>query len=56
MQEVKKYRDGYHAAKFEGPNYDCILTNLASQIALILISPEMVQQFYMLDGTPTYMK
>ena len=56
LQDEKKFRDGYYSAKFDGPKYDVILTNLASQITLVLISPELIQQFYMLDGTPTYIK
>jgi hypothetical protein len=32
------------------------LTNIASQILLVLISPTLIQQFYQLDGTATYIK
>lgn len=39
-----------------GHNYDIILTNFASQIVLVLISPQLIQKFYLLDGSKTYHK
>lgn len=54
--EEKKYKDGLYSAKHIGKDYDMVLTNLASRVAVILISPKLIQSFYLLDGTPTYIK
>lgn len=56
LQEEKKFKDGLYSAKMTGPAHDLVLTNLASQIVLVLISPKLIQEFYQLDGTPTYIK
>lgn len=56
LRDEKDKKDGYYLAKYEGPKYDVVLTNIAERIVLVLISPKLIQQFYMLDGTKTYIK
>mgnify|MGYP006995455013 CR=1 FL=1 len=56
LKDEKDKKDGYYLAKYEGPKYDIVLTNIAEKITLILINPKLIQQFYMLDGTKTYIK
>lgn len=54
--DEKKFKDSYYTAKHYGPDYDLVLTNLAEKITLVLISPKLIQQFYLLDATKTYIK
>jgi hypothetical protein len=53
---MKKFKDAQYSAKYIGPGYDLVLTNLASRITLILISPKLIKEFYQLDGSPVYIK
>ncbi len=56
MVEMKKFKDAQYSAKYIGPGYDLVLTNLASRITLILISPKLIKEFYQLDASPVYIK